>query len=178
MSYKKLTIKTFQNRINKRMNDIKTRIVYLLRRTDKEDDGTDSYVGSTSLILKKRLQKHRHDAKIYNTKLYERMVENGPENWVIEPLRLHTCNKNKIREVEAKMVRRLQPDLNTRSPIDMENKWGNNGKEKLLRDLYYNHKQNKTYYCDVCEKAFGKKFNLEAHCNTLKHSYAFMNSVD
>ena len=31
------------------MNDIKPRIVYLLRRTDKEDDGKDIYVGSTSL---------------------------------------------------------------------------------------------------------------------------------
>ena len=164
--------------MNVTSNDIKTRIVYLLRRIDKEDDGTDSYVGSTSKKLKERLSNHKSFAKICNTKLHKRIAETGPENWVIEPLRIHTCNKNKIREVEAKMVRRLQPDLNSISPIDTENKWSNIGNKKLLRDLYYRHKQNKTYYCDVCEKAFGKKFNLETHRNTLKHSYAFMNSVD
>ena len=42
------------------MNDIKPRTVYLLRRTDKEeDDGTDLYVGSTSANLKDRLWKHK-----------------------------------------------------------------------------------------------------------------------
>ena len=41
------------------MNDIKPRTVYLLRRTDKENDGTDLYVGSTSVNLKKRLRDHK-----------------------------------------------------------------------------------------------------------------------
>ena len=83
---KKPTIKTFQNRINKTMNDIKPRIVYLLRRTDKEDDGTDIYIGSTSKILKERLHDHRGNVKRYNSRLYTRMREIGKYMWEIIPL--------------------------------------------------------------------------------------------
>ena len=161
--------------MNVTSKEIKPRTVYLLRRTNKEDDGIDLYIGSTSTKLEVRLSKHKHFAKICNTKLHKRISETGSKNWAIEPLRLHTCDKNKILEVEAKMIRRLQPDLNVRSPINTKNKRGN---KKLMRDRYYHHKRNKTYYCDVCDKAFGKKFNLEKHLRSLKHSYTYLNSPD
>ena len=62
------------------MDEIKQRTVYQLVRTDKPDDGTDIYVGSTSEPLKARLQKHRSYVGICNSKLYLRMQEVGKYN--------------------------------------------------------------------------------------------------
>ena len=162
------------------MNDeIKPRTVYLLKRTDKEeDDGKDLYVGSTSLTLKKRLQIHIHDAKICNSKLNKRMAEVGLKNWEIIPLLSRTCNRNTICEVERKWIGILNSDLNTLSPIDTENKWKHIGKEKMERERYYGHIQYKTYYCNVCNKAFGKIFALKRHFESLKHQYTYLNSPD
>ena len=82
-------------------NEIKTRTVYLLRRTDKEeDDGKDLYVGSTSLTLKDRLRVHKKDTEKCKSKLYTRMLDVGLNNWEIIPLLSHTCSRNTICEVE------------------------------------------------------------------------------
>lgn len=67
-------------------SEIKPRIVYLLKRTDTdEDDEKDRYVGSTSVGLKERLRLHRCSAnymeKHKNTKLYVKMREIGVKNW-------------------------------------------------------------------------------------------------
>ena len=100
------------------MNDIKPRTVYLMRRTDKEeDDGKDLYIGSTSQTLKKRLQDHTHNAKICNTKLYKRMQEIGPENWTIEPLLTFSCDKKTIYDFEREWIKLIKPDLNVLSPV-------------------------------------------------------------
>ena len=40
-------------------SEIKLRTVYLLKRTDKHDDGTDIYVGSMLRSLRERLWDHR-----------------------------------------------------------------------------------------------------------------------
>ena len=74
-------------------NEIKPRTVYLLRRTDRPDNGVDLYVGSTSMNLRKRLSNHKYYTKICNTKLHKKMIETGPENWTIEPLLTFSCNK-------------------------------------------------------------------------------------
>ena len=38
--------------------------------------------------------------------------------------------------------------------------------------------QNKIHHCDVCNHSFGYKKDLKKHLGTLKHSNAYMNSVD
>ena len=159
-------------------NEIKPRTVYLLRRTDKEDNGKDLYVGSTSQTLKKRLGEHKSYTKICNSKLYKRMVEVGLRNWEIIPLLSRTCNRSGICKVERKWIEILNPNLNTVLPSDTDNKWKNTGKEKMKRERYYFHKQNKTYYCNVCNKAFGYGADLKKHFESLKHSYAYLNSLD
>ena len=63
------------------MNEIKLRTVYLLRRTDKPDDGTDIYDGSKSKTLHGRLNGHSSDSQKANSKLYNRMREVGLYNW-------------------------------------------------------------------------------------------------
>ena len=44
-------------------DEIKNRIVYVLCRTDKPEDGSDIYIGSTSQPLKERLRCHRKNAR-------------------------------------------------------------------------------------------------------------------
>ena len=84
------------------MNEIKPRTVYLLRRTDKEDDGTDIYVGSTSIPLKHRLCIHKNHIGKCNSKLYTKMQEVGKHKWEIIPLLSRICDKNTICKVEKK----------------------------------------------------------------------------
>ena len=108
------------------MCDIKYRIVYVLKRTNKDDgDDADIYVGGTSQPLWKQLANHRYNAKNHlddckNNKLYVRMCEVGITNWQILPLLSRTCSKKEIYKVEKKWVRVLNADLNTYSPIRKE----------------------------------------------------------
>ena len=155
--------------------EIKPRVVYKLVRTDKPEDGTDVYVGSTSKTLKNRLKDHRHDAGRCNSKLYKRMFEMGIDNWKILPLLVHICDRKTIQEFERNWIELLSPDLNTYSPLD-ENPNVNN--IEASKRHYRNSIENKTYYCNVCDKAFGKIYALKRHFNSLKHQYAYLNSVD
>ena len=158
------------------MNDIKPRTVYLLRRTDKENDGTDLYVGSTSVNLKERLLNHKRCAiDNWTSKLYIKMQEIGVNNWQIVPLFTFLCDKKTIREFERKCVEVLIPNLNTYSPLS-------DNYEKRCRqsdrELYHRNIQNKTYYCNVCDKPFGQKVDLKRYFGSLNHSYAYLNSLD
>ena len=158
------------------MNDIKPRTVYLLRRTDRPNNGKDTYVGSTSINLKERLWKHK-SCVIGNrtSKLYTKMQEIGVNNWQVVPLLTFTCDKNTIREFEGKWVEVLNTDLNTYSPLS-----DNYEKRCRLpdRELYHSNIQNKTYYCNICDKPFGQKIDLKRHFGSLNHSYAYLNSLD
>lgn len=85
----------------------KLRTVYLLKRTDKPDDGIDIYIGSTSLPLSWRLKHHRYNAKNFinrnfnkNDRLYVKMREVGVYNWKVVPLLSFTCNIITIHEFE------------------------------------------------------------------------------
>ena len=119
------------------MNEIKPRTVYLLRRTDKEDDGTDLYVGSTSKPLKYRLKDHRCKAERCNSRLYKRMREIGKHNWEIIPLLSRICDRNTIYKVEKKWIGILGTDLNSNSPFD-ENHNANNNALTKKRYIYHN----------------------------------------
>ena len=156
-------------------SEIKPRTVYQLVRTDKPDNWTDIYVGSTSLPLNRRLSKHRTAAGIENSRLYTRMLEVGIYKWKIVPLLTYPCDQKTIREFEKTWIDVLNSDLNTNSPLD-ENSNVNN--IEVIKKHYRDSIESKKYYCDVCDKSFGKIFNLKRHFNSLKHSYAYMNSVD
>ena len=159
-------------------SEIKQRIVYQLVRTDKPENGTDIYVGSTSRSLKWRLQVHRAYAKVSSSILHTRMVEVGIYNWKIVPLLVHICDQKAIRDFEKSWIGILNPDLNTYSPINTTNKWNNGKGKEIKRKHHYDSIENKRYYCDICDKAFGYSTGLRSHLKTLKHSYAYMNSVD
>ena len=156
-------------------SEIKPRVVYKLVRTDKPEDGTDVYVGSTSLSLKVRLQRHKAASSVRNNKVYTRMREVGTNNWEILTLLVHICDRKTIQEFEKHWVELLKPDLNTYSPSDDNH---NANKVKAIIKCYHNSIENKTYYCNICDIAFGFKHNLKRHLKTLKHSNNYMNSVD
>ena len=157
-------------------DEIKNRTVYFLRRTDKEDDGTDIYVGSTLKPLGKRFAIHRCDATRpgnENNRLYKRMREVGLGNWEILPLLSRTCDLRTIREVERKWLGVIQADLNTLSPITSKEE--KNGNQVIYCRI---NVQAKRYYCGVCEISCESKRDLGRHFDTLKHSYTWLNSVD
>ena len=173
------------------MNNIKERAVYLLKRTDKSYDGTDVYVGSTSLSLKRRLCNHRSDSLRIgnkNNKLYVKMREVGLDNWEMVSLLSITCDRKTILEFEKEQCNKLNSDLNSNSPVlNLENRkeYSANYRElnketiKQQKAEYYKlNKQNKKYYCDVCEKSFRSNGDLQRHFNTLKHGYTYLNSLD
>ena len=49
---------------------------------------------------------------------------------------------------------------------------------KKDREYRENNVQNKIHHCDVCDKSFGYRKDLNKHFDSLKHSYAYMNSID
>ena len=149
------------------------RTVYLLKRTDKKYDGTDIYVGSTSLPLPIRLNDHRAHSKICSSKLYSRMDKVGPQKWGIVPLAvIPRCTKAEIKNVEKIWVGFLNPDLNTFSPSDVGNKWGNNTSRR--RRYYLDSLASKRYHCSICDHSFGFSAGLKQHLRSQKHITGYM----
>ena len=155
--------------------EIKPRTVYLLKRTDKEDDGADIYVGSTSLPLPEKLGAHKRHSKIGSSKLYRRMDEVGPKKWEIIPLVVvPSCSKIEILNFEKSWIALLNPGLNINLPI----RGGNEKAREDRKKHYYNSLESSRYFCSVCERAFGHSYNLKRHLKSLSHSNAWLNSVD
>ena len=139
-----------------------------------------------------------------NNKLYTRLNEVGLDNWKIIPLITFKCGKKTIRECEKQWVSLIGADLNTYSPFTDQKEyranWNaayykKNKKEVRQRNADYRkvskgnirkqqedyrefNVENKKYHCDVCDFSFGYKRDLGRHYKTLKHSYAYMDSVD
>ena len=177
-------------------NDIKPRTVYLLRRSDRPDNGDDRYVGSTSMKIMERLWCHRNGArdltKYKNTKVYTRMREIGVNNWVIIPLLTFSCDKKTILEFEREWCNLLNANLNMKLAINTEEekkehksrayaKYYASTKGKIIqRGAEYQklNKHNKVFHCNVCEKSFGSGWLLRRHFGSLKHQYTYLNSLD
>ena len=163
-------------------NEIKPRAVYLLKRTDKPDDGKDLYVGSTSMNLKYRLSSHRCSAsyirKYENIKLYVRMREVGVNNWEIVPLLTFTCDKKTIFEFEKEWIKVLKTDLNTRFSIGLNMELNKETCKRLQTRYYHKNIQNKIHHCSVCDKSFGCNYFLQEHFESLNHQYTYLNSLD
>ena len=158
------------------MSEIKERVVYLLQRTDKIYDGTDIYVGSTSLSLERRLQFHRSRSKLEkygNTKLYKKMCEVGLNNWEMISILSFTCDKKTILKFEKEKYYELNADLNTYSPFS-----GFENKKEYFANFRELNKQKEIYHCNICEKSFGTNWILQKHFNSLKHQRVYLNSVD
>ena len=104
------------------------------------------------------------------------MIEVGPENWKITPLFEKTCGKDEIRKFQKKWVEVLDADLNTYLPINESDK-----QKKINICTSRIRERNvieKKYFCGVCERAFQSNRDLTRHRDTLKHQFAFLNSLD
>ena len=140
------------------------------------DDNYDMYVGSTRTSLSGRLKIHRSHSSVQhakNSKLYTRMREVGLDKWCIRPIFVHTCSENEIRQYEKKYCEILQPDLNTYSPVCEDVKRSANKKKRFSKNL-----EQKRFFCNTCQMCFLHKGNLNQHKDTLKHQYAYLNSLD
>jgi len=141
------------------------------------DNNYDVYVGSTSKSLKDRFYIHKYHATLSsnaNNKLYKRMTEVGLDKWEIKPLLVLKCNRDEICKFEKSCKEILEADLNTYSPINTTDE------DNRYRVRKYNKKviDDKRHYCDICDKAFSRKGYLHEHYDTLKHQYAYLNSLD
>ena len=62
-----------------------------------------------------------------------------------------------------------------------ENKEPKNKKPVIYRKqaaYYQRNKDSKKFFCETCNVSCGRKCDLEKHNDTLKHQYAFLNSLD
>ena len=181
------------------MTEIKKRTVYLLQRTDKEEDGTDVYVGSTSKTPRRRLSEHRCMATRSDSKLYGRMRAVGVDNWEIVPLFQRACDKETILGLERKWIKIMGADLNTYFPIitpeeknQYASKYREMNKEKMadylemnkekiskkIADCYEKNKQKKKYHCAICEVAYRNNYDLQRHLKTSRHFWKYIYSPD
>ena len=119
-------------------SEIKNRTVYVLCRTDKSEDGSDLYIGSTSRSLKERLRCHKKGAerlKYRNIRLYKRM--NDSENWKIIPLVTFACGQKTIFEFERDWIQIFKTDLNMIFPVTDREKYGTechkNNRDAILK---------------------------------------------
>lgn len=127
------------------------------------------------------------------------MCEVEVRNWTIVPLLTFACDINTIREFEKAWIAALNTDLNIRSPITSKAErkeqlaaYYEDNKEMIQQkhaDYYQDNKeiwvdyykaniQNKRFYCNVCDMSFRGNRDLKRHLDTLKHSYAWLNSLD
>ena len=126
-------------------SEIKNRIVYVLCRTDKPEDGTDLYIGTTSQPLKERLRSHRKNARKFKmlgkegNKLFSRMNDIGVWNWNIIPLVMFACDQKIIFEFERDWIQILKTDLNMIFPVTDRKKYAAIG--KIIRTLLENGMQ-------------------------------------
>ena len=149
--------------------------VYLVRNK-KSETGKVSYVGSTSKSLATRLSCHKSNAYRpgnEENKFYKRMREVGPENWEIVPLLTLKCSSKEIRALERGWCETLGADLNTHSPLMT-------AEEANQRYAKYRarNREQKKFFCEVCATTCGSARDLRKHNGTLKHQYAFLNSLD
>ena len=151
--------------------EIKNRTVYMLCRVD---GGNDVYVGSTSKPLGERFSEHKCNAgnpsrlKYHGTsKLYERMRDVGVHRWKIISLSTFACGRKTICEFEREWVKALGASLNTYSPF-------NEDRREYRVNYYKKNKEEKRYYCEICDVAFMHNSHLKTHLDTYKH---FMNWV-
>ena len=152
------------------MTDYETRkrVVYLLCHKDS-DFGRDVYVGSTSQTLAQRLSNHKTDClRIGNeeNKLYVRMREVGLDKWITRPLLTLESTRDVIRTFEKMWCKIINTDLNSYDPM------------RSATERLQNNKDNKRFFCEVCKMTFLQKCDLKRHENSLKHQYAFLNSLD
>ena len=160
------------------MAEVKKRTVYCLTKK-VSDENYDVYVRSTSIPLSRRLRILKCSCQqgfCGDNKLFARMREVGVENWTITALFQKTCTKDEIRRYEGRWVDILEADLNTFLPInESDHQKSTNAKHRRHR---MRNVVEKKYFCEVCEKAFQEKWSLTQHENSLKHQYAYLNSLD
>ena len=155
------------------MNEIRPRTVYLLKRKNRPDDGTEIYVGSTLMDLKNRLCSHRCPSSyMRELKLYKKMRGVGVDNWEIVPLLTFTCDKKTILEFEKEWIKILNADLNMNLPVRIISK------KEYRANHHHNNVRNKIHHCNVCNESFGQKTDLQRHFESLKHQRACLNSLD
>ena len=111
------------------------------------EDYPHTYIGYTKDLVK-RLNKHKSDAKISNSKVYKFMREVQGE-WKLEVLETHECTKKYSIERE-RYYKELMGDLNTDVPGRTTKEWREDNKERVSEThkiwLEDNPEYNKTWY--------------------------------
>ena len=86
--------------------------VYKLFQSDQPENIL--YVGSTTMVLRKRFQSHKSMAIYHPSRLYTYMREHGIENFGIQPLHFFVGSKFELQKIEEFYRIKYNPPLNTR----------------------------------------------------------------
>ena len=144
------------------------------------DGGDDIYRGSTSLPLGRRFSNHKQNAGnpsrlkwFGGSKLYKKMREVGVHNWKTAPLITYACDRGTIVAFEQVWVETTGANLNTFSPVNEDVAEREYDIKRRRRN-----KETMRFYCEICDIKCKDKYDLRRHFDTLKHSYAWLNSLD
>ena len=101
------------------------------------------------------------------------MREVGVHRWSMVPLITLPCDQATICECEQVWIETVGSNLNTNSSVSKDA-----ASREYDKQRHRKNKETKRFYCGICDIAFMHNYNLKRHLDTLKHSYAYMNSVD
>jgi len=147
--------------------DYSTTIIYKI--TCKNPDITDTYVGHTIDIVKRRLA-HKNNAcseksGCRHIKLYKFIREHGGwDNWTMEIVACYNCNNlREAKQKEQEHYIELKATLNSVEPMKL--------KENILEknQKHTTESLETKYNCDACNYRCSKKSDLDKHELTKKH---------
>ena len=90
------------------------------------NDSTYLYIGSTSRLVRLRVNAHRFDQRRKNSRLYRYLRQHGFDNFQFEIIDVLVCTRYELRTAEDKYIRIFNPCLNsiracTTNLADVEN---------------------------------------------------------
>ena len=133
----------------------------------KDPEVTDIYVGHTTNFIKRKYQHKIMSASDNNQlKIYEIIRKNGGwDNWNMIEIASYNCKDSteaRIREQEHYDL--LKPSLNIYNPITQD------PYQIKFIDPIKDSDITKLYCCEICNYNCSRKYNLDRHLATTKHS--------
>jgi len=129
-------------------------IIYLIK--NKIDDKI--YVGSTTLPLPIRWNKHKFDCKTKNSLFYRKMREYGVNNFYIEKYEEHDCDKTELGKKEGEVIKQLGlcNTLNQKIEGRTKKEWYADNRHQII--------ERTKNYREINKEKIKKKKNLQVVC--------------
>ena len=159
--------------------------IYCIRNRQTDD----TYIGSTTQALSKRMTWHKEASKKKQKKhykLYQKMNEIGFENFYIELVEEHPCdNVEQLRRREGEIMRQYQSGLNSKIAGRTETGWREDNEEHLKEHTKKYREENKEalnkWKTTKVQCECGGKYTLShktRHFKSKKHQNYLNNDIE